>query len=51
MLWSGHKKLPEVDRLRIVFLLPSLSQNKDERKFIKISNASMFRAVFSFVTK
>ena len=51
MIRSGHKKLPEEDRLRIVFLLPSVSQNKDDRKFIKISNASMFGAVFPSVTK
>ena len=48
---SGHKKLSERGRLRIVFLLPSFSQNKDDRICIKISNASMSGAVFSFVTK
>ena len=34
MVRSGHKRLAEGGRLRTVFLLPILSQNKDERKFI-----------------
>ena len=38
---SGHKKFREGGRLRIVFLLPSLCQNKDDRKCIKIFNASI----------
>lgn len=51
MIRSGYMKLAEKGRLRIVILLSSFSQNKNDRKCNKISIAPIMQVAVSSGTK